>query len=411
MANKSQVVAVAPPTWASSVTGSFHFVVALLVTALVVSAVYLSSEQPQLRSPTPTRRSSRCDLFSGRWVYDNVSYPLYKEKECSYMSEQHACEAYGRKDLRYQQWRWQPHGCDLPRFNATALLERLRNKRFMYVGDSLNRNQWDSMVCMVQSAIPPDLKSLSYHYNASLVVFRAHEYNATIEYYWAPMLVESNCDNAVSHPADHRIARAQAIEKHGRRWNDADFLIFDCYLWWRLPEIELLWGSFESPDAIHKMVEMTRAYEMALNTWSDWLEMHVNKSKTQLIFVSMSPTHKKAEEWGGVPGRNCLGETEQITREGYWGNGSVPAMMRVVESVIEKLRTRGVTIHVLNITQLSEYRKEAHPAIYRKQWHPLTKEQLAYPISYADCLHWCLPGVPDVWNELLYTYIFRYIHT
>ncbi|KAI3442297.1 PMR5N domain-containing protein [Psidium guajava] len=411
MANKSLVVAMASPTWASSVAGCFHSLVALLVVALIVSAVYLSSGQPRLRSPTPMKRSRQCDLFSGRWVYDNVSYPLYKEKECPYMSEQHACEAYGRKDLKYQQWRWQPHGCDIPRFNATTLLMRLRNKRFVFVGDSLNRNQWDSMVCMLESAIPPTLKSLSYHYNASLTIFRAHEYNATIEYYWAPLLVESNCDNAVNHPADHRIARVRAIEKHAKHWNDADFLIFNSYRWWRLPKMELLWGSFESTDAIHKVVEMPRAYEMALSTWSDWLEMHINRSKTKLFFVSMSPTHEKAVEWGGVPGKSCLGETEPITRQGYWGNGSDLAMMRMVESVIEKLKTRSVTIHVLNITQLSEYRKEAHPTVYRKQWHPLTKEELANPISYADCVHWCLPGLPDVWNELLYAYIVRYIHT
>ncbi|KAI6675240.1 hypothetical protein NL676_003146 [Syzygium grande] len=236
------------------------------------------------------------------------------------------------------------------------------------------------------------------------------EYNATIEYYWAPLLVESNCDNAENHPADHRIARVHAIAKHAKRWNDADFLVFNSYLWWRLPKMELLWGSFQSSNAIHKVVKMPRAYEMALNTWSDWLEMHVNRSKTQLFFVSMSPTHEEAKEWGGVPGRSCLGETEPVTQEGYWGTGSVVAMMRVVERVIEKLKTRGVTIHVLNITQLSEYRKEAHPTIYRKQWHPPTKEQLVNPVSYADCFHWCLPGVPDVWNELLYTYIFRYIH-
>ena len=40
---------------------------------------------------------------------------------------------------------------------------------------------------------------------------------------------------------------------------------------------------------------MPRAYEMALNTWSDWLEVHVNRSKTQVFFVSMSPTHERYE--------------------------------------------------------------------------------------------------------------------
>lgn len=31
------------------------------------------------------------------------------------MSDQLACEKFGRKDLNYQFWRWQPHHCDLPR--------------------------------------------------------------------------------------------------------------------------------------------------------------------------------------------------------------------------------------------------------------------------------------------------------
>ncbi|XP_030440812.2 protein trichome birefringence-like 34 [Syzygium oleosum] len=410
MANRSQVVAIAPPTWASSVTGSFHSLVALLVAVLVISTVCLSRDRPGLGSPTPTVPTRQCDLFSGRWVYDDVSYPLYKEKQCSYMSEEIACEAHGRKDLKYQKWRWQPHGCDLPRFDATALLEKLRNKRLVYVGDSLNRGQWHSLVCMVEPAIPPSLKSMSDH-NASLRIFRAHEYNATIEFYWAPLLVESNGDDPKNHSIYHRIVRVQAIENHAKHWHDADFLIFNTYLWWRLPEMELLWGSFGSPNAMHKVVKMPLAYEMALNTWSDWLETHVNRSKTLLFFVSMSPSHENARDWGGIPGGSCYSETEPIMRKGYWGTGSVLAMMRVVERVIKKLETRGVTIHLLNITQLSEYRKEAHPTIHRKYWHPLTKEQLANPISYADCFHWCLPGLPDVWNELLYTYIFHYLDT
>lgn len=56
---------------------------------------------------------------------------------------------------------------------------------------------------------------------------------------------------------------------------------------------KLRWGSFGSSDGIYKEVEMPRVYEMALKTWSDWLEVHVNPNKTQLFFVSMSPTHQR----------------------------------------------------------------------------------------------------------------------
>ena len=55
------------------------------------------------------------------------------------------------------------------RFKARLLLEKLRNKRLMFVGDSLNRNQWESMVCLVQSVVPPGRKSLNK--TGSLSVF------------------------------------------------------------------------------------------------------------------------------------------------------------------------------------------------------------------------------------------------
>lgn len=38
---------------------------------------------------------------------------------------------------------------------------------------------------------------------------------------------------------------------------------------------------------------MMQGFEMALKTWSEWLNNHVNKTKTAVFFVSPSPTHNK----------------------------------------------------------------------------------------------------------------------
>jgi hypothetical protein len=35
----------------------------------------------------------------------------------------------------------------------------------------------------------------------------------------------------------------------------------------------------------------------------------------------------------------------------------------------------------------------------------LTEQERKSPELYLDCSHWCLPGVPDSWNELLYAQI------
>ncbi|XP_009796067.1 protein trichome birefringence-like 35 [Nicotiana sylvestris] len=68
---------------------------------------------PVLESGGRRELLETCDYTSGKWVFDNTSHPLYNESDCPYMSDQVACQKYGRPDLDYQYWRWQPHNCNL----------------------------------------------------------------------------------------------------------------------------------------------------------------------------------------------------------------------------------------------------------------------------------------------------------
>lgn len=40
------------------------------------------------------------------------------------------------------------------RFNGLEFLLRMKGKTVMFVGDSLGRNQWESLVCMISTAVP-----------------------------------------------------------------------------------------------------------------------------------------------------------------------------------------------------------------------------------------------------------------
>ncbi|XP_072996954.1 protein trichome birefringence-like 34 [Typha latifolia] len=393
-------------TW--GLRGHFNSIVVFLVAVCFILVVSLTNKNGGWYvAPAAAVKDSiaeKCDLFTGRWVYEEKAYPLYSEKGCRFMSDQSACEKFGRVNLKHQNWRWQPNECNLPRFNATKLLEKLRGRRLVFVGDSLNRNQWISMVCLLDASIAED-DHKTMETNGSLMSFKIKDYNASIDFYWAPLLVESNSDDPVHHRIPDRIVRAESIQKHARHWSDADILVFNSYLWWRRDQMKVLWGSFDDEDGIYKEIEGLRGYELALQTWSEWLEFHVDHQRTQLFFMSMSPTHFWGDEWGIGSDQNCYNETEPISRYGHRGRDSDSTMMQVVEETIQGLKHRGVSVQMLNITQLSEYRKDGHPSIFRKQWEPLTDEQLKNPSSYADCIHWCLPGVPDVWNEILYAYI------
>ncbi|KAH9626731.1 hypothetical protein KSS87_022045 [Heliosperma pusillum] len=339
-----------------------------------------------------------CDVFSGKWVFDNTSHPLYIESSCPYMSDQLACHKHGRGDLNYQYWRWQPNDCNLKRWNVTEMWEKLRGKRLMFVGDSLNRGQWISLVCLLQSVVPVNKRSMSP--NAHLTIFRAEEYNASIEFLWAPLLVDSNSDDPVNHRLGDRIIRPDSAYRHLSKWADADILVFNTYLWWRQGPVKLLWKSEE--NGLCEELDGQGAMELAMKTWAKWVDSEVNHKKRRVFFVTMSPTHQWSREWNPESEGNCYGENRPITEKSYWGSGSDLRTMTMVEDILSRL---GSKVTVLNITQLSEYRKDGHPSIYRKFWESLSPEQLSKPESYSDCIHWCLPGVPDVWNELLFHFL------
>lgn len=74
-------------------------------------------------------------------------------------------------------------------------------------------------------------------------------------------------------------------------------------------------------------------------------------------------------------------------------NNGVNKEARLLNFVIEGA-LQGTNIQLLDLTHLSELRADAHPAIWLGR-----KDAVA--IWGQDCMHWCLPGVPDTWVDIL----------
>ena len=91
---------------------------------------------------------ARCDWSQGDWVPDHAP-PAYTNQTCRYIQDTQNCLRNGRQDSRYLYWKWKPRGCDVLRGNARAFLQTMRGKKLAFVGDSIARNQMQSLLCIL----------------------------------------------------------------------------------------------------------------------------------------------------------------------------------------------------------------------------------------------------------------------
>ncbi|KAL6337446.1 hypothetical protein AAG906_036760 [Vitis piasezkii] len=355
------------------------------------STYFLAKIVPSYQKSAP----GVCDYSNGRWVRDDSYWVGSYNESCPFIDAGFRCRENGRRDLGYLKWRWQPHGCDLPRFNATDLMERSRNGRIVFVGDSIGRNQWESLLCMLTTAVSN--QSAIYEVNGNPITkhrgylsFRFQDYNLTIEYYRAPFLVYNGPPPENSSDKVRSAIKLDQLHGRSKQWTGANVLVFNAGHWWSEDKTTKMGFYFQEGEALNMTMDAMEAFRKSLWTWKSWATQKLDPERSNIFFRSYSPVHYRDGKWNG--GGHCDLITEPETNDTKLE--AEPLNNVFISEVVKQMEYENRNVQLLNITYLTGFRKDGHPANNR--------EPGIGDSAFQDCSHWCLPGVPDTWNELLY---------
>jgi hypothetical protein len=99
-------------------------------------------------------------------------------------------------------------------------------------------------------------------------------------------------------------------------------------------------------------------------------------------------------------GGSCLRQTRPLQEAteaaggGGGGGTTLAPEQAVVRGVIGAMRA---PVSLLDITALSQLRIDAHPSVYAGPRR-----------DGMDCTHWCIAGLPDAWNHIMYAMLLQH---
>ncbi|XP_066372373.1 protein trichome birefringence-like 19 [Miscanthus floridulus] len=356
---------------------------------------------PSPSRPSPSAAASRvpsgCDIFRpGEWVPDEDA-PYYTNLTCPLIQEHQNCMKYGRPDRGFLRWRWRPDGCDLPRFDAAAFFDAVRNSSLAFVGDSLARNHMQSLVCLLSKVAYP--KDISTTTNPEFRTMHYEAYNFTMAIFWSPFLVRGH------QPDPRRWMWDIYLDEPDAAWRDAvsgfDRVVLSAATWFNRPAVFYAGGGRVVGChycLVPGVPDLTLRYSLRMAFRSALRVLTGPGFNGTLILRTLSPTsHFEGGEWdrGGDCRRTRPFAANETRMAGLDLDLHAVQVEEFARAKAEAEASGGGTRLVLmDTTAAMVLRPDGHPSRYGHWPH----ENVTL---YHDCVHWCLPGPIDAWNDML----------
>ncbi|KAK4341380.1 hypothetical protein RND71_039881 [Anisodus tanguticus] len=338
-----------------------------------------------------------CDISIGEWI-PNPDGPYYTNTTCWAIHEHQNCMKYGRPDTDFLKWRWKPKGCELPIFNPYQFLDMMRNKSLAFVGDSVGRNQMQSLICLLSRAVYPIDDSISPDENFKR--WKYVDYNFTLATYWSPFLIRMNETDAdgPTKTGLFNLYLDEADDKWATQIEEFDYVIINGGHWFTRCSVyyennQIVGCRYcQLPNVTD--LPSTYGYQRAIRTVLRTIN-NLENFKGITLVRTFAPSHFEGGEWN--KGGNCVRERPFTSNETSLEGLHLELYTIQIEefkAAEKEGKKKGKRFRLLDTTQAMLLRPDGHPSRYG-HW---PNENV---VLYNDCVHWCLPGPIDSLSDFL----------
>ncbi|KAK4476958.1 hypothetical protein RD792_016128 [Penstemon davidsonii] len=367
---------------------------------------------PSLTYSVLPDNSNNCNYTNGRWIYDpTVRYSPRYDHTCKEIFKGWNCIARNKSNaIDIFKWLWKPYGCNLPEFDPLRFLESFRDTSIGFVGDSLNRNMFVSLFCSLRRVASEVKKWRPVGADRG---FTFVKYNLTIAYHRTNLLARygrwsASVNGGMLESLGYKEGYRIDVDLPEGTWEKApsfhDILIFNTGHWWwapsKLDPLKSPMLFFKKGVPVIPAIPPDASLDMVLEHMVSFVKEKARPDAI-LFFRTQSPRHFEGGDWD--QGGSCSHFQPLAPQEvrhallfvveeffSLKNNGTNVETRLVYEHLHEALK--GSSFRILDVMHMSEFRADAHPSTAGGKGHD-------------DCMHWCLPGLTDTWNDLFVAHL------